>query len=255
MKYLNFLCILLVILISLSGCFSKNKDLQNNNSNVGMNSELKVVIATAKSTIMQSNNIPENCILISSISEDGEKTWRVYYKIKLSIKGVWNPTDGDYCVDIEQNISTNKYGAVFEKNDKGKLSIFINIPFSYLYTGFILQKENKLPLETMIVNTEKEWQEFKNKYFLELTDMDYRFNTSIPVDFSRESIVYDSKPSAKEDIYSMAYQIDRVELVDNKIGVDMKYIKNEPMITVANYEFAVHKYITLLKVKKSNLVR
>lgn len=133
------------------------------------------------------------------------------------------------------------------------------IPFKYFYEGFVLQNNSKLPIGnnelpvgTVVINTDKEWSDFKNKYLdYKSGDMAYRFNT--PADFAKESIIYNSVLNAKPDIYAVAYQIDKIRIEDSKINVLIRDLDNNLRITTTNYEGADHRYIILVTVNKSDL--
>ena len=57
-----------------------------------------------------------------------------------------------------------------------------SIPFKYLYAGFVLQtnteqsnSDNGFPVGTIIFNTDKEWEDFMNKYFVDKSSINHDF--------------------------------------------------------------------------------
>jgi hypothetical protein len=149
------------------------------------------------------------------------------------------------------------------KNKPDSVSQNNSIPFKYLYAGFVLQDNVELPIGndvfpigTIVINTEKEWKDFGNKYLFykngDFAYMDIAYRFTQPVDFNKESIIYNSELSAKQDVYTSAYQIDKIEIQDNKPNVIIKDLDNFS-ITTMNYKGSVHRYIILLTINKSDL--
>lgn len=248
-KFTVLISICLIILIMFTSCLFKNY----NSKPPAINQEQAKIIDTAKNTIAKKNNIVKDYIVITNISDTGENTWNVYYKTKLSKDANLTPAIGSYCVHVAKNINSNKYSAIIDKNSSDELTIFKNVPYNCFYAGFVLEKENRLPFDTLVINTLEEWKDFRNNYLSQCSDMKYLFNTSEPVDFNKQAIIYDSKQSTKDSLFSKVYFIDRIELVNGKIEVNMKYSKADTLITVSNSENEIHKYITLSSVSKADL--
>jgi hypothetical protein len=142
-----------------------------------------------------------------------------------------------------------------------------SILFKYLYAGFVLQtnteqsnSDNGFPVGTIVFNTDKEWENFMNKYFIDISsvnhdfkniDMAYEFPSG-KVDFTKESIIYNSQLSAKNDVYAMAYQIDKIEMKNNQPNVLIKDLNNNLRISTACMN-GFQRYIILVSVNKSDL--
>ncbi|MFL0268720.1 hypothetical protein [Candidatus Clostridium radicumherbarum] len=142
-----------------------------------------------------------------------------------------------------------------------------SIPFKYLYAGFVLQtnteqsnSDNGFPVGTIVFNTNKEWMDFINKYFIDknsvnhdfkYADMSYRLPGD-KVDFTKESIIYNSALSAKNDVYVEAYQIYKIEIEKNQPKVIMKDLDNNLSISTACLN-GYQRYIILVSVYKSDL--
>ena len=153
-------------------------------------------------------------------------------------------------------------------NKQDKISNAKSIPFKYLYAGFVIQNNKDLPIDnkqfpvgTVVINTDKEWQDFTYTYFkfknsvsrnFEYADMAYKFPNGT-VDFSKESIIYNSQLSAKSDVYAVAYQIDKIEIENNKPNVLIKEFDNGLRITTSNFINFDHRYIILISINKSDL--
>jgi hypothetical protein len=154
--------------------------------------------------------------------------------------------------------STNKQNSIKENK---------SIPFEYLYSGFVLQSntlqsndDNGFPVGTIVFNTDKEWEDFMDKYFIEknsvnhdfkYADMAYEF-PGRKVDFTKESIIYNSQLSAKNDVYTIAYQIDKIEIENNQPNVLIKGLDNNLRISTACIN-GFQRYIIIVSVNKCNL--
>lgn len=146
--------------------------------------------------------------------------------------------------------------------DSASNGISKTIPFNYFYAGFVAQEgteqandENGFPVGTVLINTEKQWEDFKSKYLYErgsmkYSDMSYRFNK--PANFDKESIIYNSPLSAKPDVFAAAYQIDKIVLENNQPKVMIKEFDNGLKITTTCYN-VYQRYIILVTVNKSDL--
>lgn len=144
-----------------------------------------------------------------------------------------------------------------------------SIPFKYLYAGFVLQtnteqsnSDNGFPVGTVVFNTNKEWADFINKYFVDensvnhdfkYADMSYRLPLQ-QVDFTKEAIIYNSALSAKNDVYASAYQIDKIEIDKNQPNVITKDLDNNMGISTACLN-GFQRYIILVSVNKSDLTK
>ncbi|MFL0246323.1 hypothetical protein [Candidatus Clostridium stratigraminis] len=142
-----------------------------------------------------------------------------------------------------------------------------SIPFKYLYAGFVLQtnteqsnSDNGFPIGTIVFNTSKEWTDFIDKYFIDKNSVNHDFKyadisyrlPSDKVDFTKESIIYNSALSAKNDVYAAAYQIYKIEIEKHQPKVIIQDLDNNLSISTACLN-GFQRYIVLVSVNKSDL--
>jgi hypothetical protein len=103
-----------------------------------------------------------------------------------------------------------------------------------------------------LLGTEKEWNAFFQKYLQNDADVNYSEIPGNPdnFDFSKNSILYHSNLSAKEDVYSYAYPIDKIVL-----GDDHKPALSEKEDFGGGFRITANnsRYIILVSLKKSDL--
>jgi hypothetical protein len=126
-----------------------------------------------------------------------------------------------------------------------------NISFNCFYAGFVLEKDMfELPRGIVLLNKESDWKAFKDKYFSKSSDLDYR---KLPEDFTTQSIIYYSILSPKPSIFSNAFQIDKIQISNNKLSIISKELDNIE-VTVPNYDSSMHRFVTLATVNKSDIL-
>lgn len=126
------------------------------------------------------------------------------------------------------------------------------VPYRFLYAGFVPENDKtlklgQLPTGNLLLGTEKDWDAFKSKYLRYSPDVDYSSQTSF--DFNRDSILYHSQPSAKQNVYGTAAAIDKVALENHKPVLYEKSFENGFRITASGDR----RYVVLVLVKKSDI--
>lgn len=125
-----------------------------------------------------------------------------------------------------------------------------NISFNCFYAGFVLEKDMfELPRGIVLLNNESEWKAFKDKYFSKSSDIDY---SKLP-DFKMQSIIYYSILSPNPSIFSKAFQIDKIQILNNKLSIISKELDNIE-VTVPNYYSSMHRFVILAAVNKSDIL-
>jgi len=89
------------------------------------------------------------------------------------------------------------------------------------------------------------------KHKFKYIDMAYKFPGG-KVDFTKKSIIYNSQLSAKNDVYAMAYQIDKIEIKNNQPNVLIEDLDNNLRISTACIN-GFQRYIILVSVNKCDL--
>ncbi|MDF2632769.1 MAG: hypothetical protein K0Q85_1365, partial [Caproiciproducens sp.] len=123
-----------------------------------------------------------------------------------------------------------------------------DIPYRNFYAGFIEDKDQALPIGDILINSQNEWDVFKEKYLQDSIDVDYSYSS--PIDFKDNSILYHSQLSAKEDVFSSALPIDKVVIEDNRPVLYEKDFDNGFRITTTN-----RRYVILVLVEKSDIIK
>jgi hypothetical protein len=162
----------------------------------------------------------------------------------------------------EQKTSTGVYTTLLSQKPVLQCAVEVTdgtVPYRNLYAGFVNEfgknsdKGSYLPTGDVLLSTEKEWDAFYNKYLQLNMSVNY---SNIPgiytknFDFSRNSVLYHSELSAKEDVYSYAYPIDRVVVENHK---PVLHSKTSDFGNGFEISAAGLRYIVLVSLKKSDL--
>ena len=123
-----------------------------------------------------------------------------------------------------------------------------DIPYRNLYAGFIEDKNQTLPIDDILINSQNEWGVFKEKYLQDSIDVDFSYSS--PIDFKDDSILYHSQLSAKEDVFSSALPIDKVVIEDNRPVLYEKDFDSGFRITTTR-----RRYVILVLLEKSDLIK
>lgn len=137
-------------------------------------------------------------------------------------------------------------------NTKTNISINKEIPFNYIFTGFVTVKNiNDIPTDTVTFSSQKEWETFKEKYLK--YEIPYSGYYAEPIDFNKQLVVYYSILDSKPDVYSTAFQIGNLGYENGKITVTSKPLDNNLKIIVENRENKGHRYVVVFAIDKNYL--
>ena len=137
------------------------------------------------------------------------------------------------------------------QNEEEQQSDEISINYECIYSGFVLEKDIfELPRGARLLNSEKEWDDFKSNYFAKSDDMEYYY--AEPEDFTKYSVIYYSKLSPHPTIYASAFLIDKINVSKDLLNVVSKDAGNVD-ITISNFEDIIYRFVILAVVSKADL--
>ncbi len=125
------------------------------------------------------------------------------------------------------------------------------ISFEYFFRGFVALKSDKIntyPQEPVVIETDKDWHDFMDKY---VPGIQYYIN----VDYTKDCLVF-SPLFPPQAMYSIAADI-KTFVVDDKKFLIPEYIKTNTGISngiyAQNIDDILHVYVNIVKVNKKDI--